>query len=360
MKERELVLMHGKINVDDNLFDDSAGYEDDVGIRFANGLSAQERKRATILYNLFNELWGIIVVKGDPGTGKDLLGNYLQYNLKRWFPWKRILRDEKPRSLFGKYDGLFNERVIVDDLAKMRRIAKDAKAIEVDNIMDRVANDWVSGAGEVLLKNSVLYLTEYWRYCYSRDPHSPMNKTMGAIQKEKRHLDTLIIGTTQLTEDLDKKTSLPWIDWRATCSRSITNPTGFTYFIEKVKYDRRLDILIALPGRPFPISFDAGKPRSDMGNGKIVIRNHQYCPENEEERVVLDVLKSGIDNYEDMVNLIETEGDMSEYEILNTLKILGLKLPGRKPKFVIQYPCYFHLYNSKSAPQIKTTLKVSD
>jgi len=355
----ELVLTLGRTKVD-SLFDDSAGYENDTGIRFAGGIPLEERKRATVLYNLFNELWGVIIVKGDPGTGKDLFGNYLQYNLKRWFPWKRILRDEKPRSLFGEYAGLFNERVIVDDLAKMREIAKGAKATEVDNIMNDVADDWIRGAGEVLLKNSVLYLTEYWRYCYNREPHNPMNKTMGAIQKTKRHLDTLIIGTTQLVEELDKRTALPWIDWRVTCSKSMVNPTGFTYFVEKVKYDRRMDILIALPGRPFPISFDAGRPRSEMGNGKIIIRRHQYQPENEEERVVLGVLKTGIDNYEELVRVLETEGDMSEWETLSTLKELGLKLPGRKPKFVIWYPCYFHLYNSKSAPQLKTAVRIND
>ncbi len=352
--------MPGRTREEDNLFDDSAGYEDDTGIRFADGLSLKERKRATILYNLFNELWGVIVVKGDPGTGKDLFGNYLQYNLKRWFPWKRILRDEKPRSLFGKYTGLFNEQVIVDDLAKMRKIAKGVKATDIDNVMDDAADSWVKGAGEVLLENSVLYLTEYWRYCYNREPHNPMNKTMGAIQKTKRHLNTLIIGTTQLIEELDKRTSKPWIDWRVTCSRSSVNPTGFTYFIEKVKYDRRLDSLIALPGKPFPISFDAGMPRSDMGNGKIIIKKHRYQPESEEERVVLNVLKAGVDNYEEIVRVLETDGDMSEWETLSTLKELGLKLPERRPKFVIWYPCYLHIYNSKSAPQLRTTVRVSD
>ncbi len=342
------------------LFDDSAGYESDVGVRFAENLAPEERRRATIIYNLFNELWGVAVVKGDPGTGKDLFGNYLQYNLKQWFPWKRILRDEKPRSLFGSYDGLFNEQVIVSDLKKMRDIAKGTKTAEVDTIMEKVADDWVGGAGEVLLKNSVLYLTEYWRYCYNREPHNPMNKTMGAIQKTKRHLSTLIIGTTQLIEELDKRTSLPWIDWRVTCSRSRVNPTGFTYFVEKVKYDRRLEMLIALPGRPFPISFDAGKPRSDMGDGKIVIKRRNYKPETEEERIILDALEAGCSNYEELVNFLETEGDMSEWETLTTLKELGLKLPGRRPKFAIFYPCYFWVYNSKSAPQLKTTLRVSE
>jgi len=345
---------------DGDLFDDSAGYDDDAGIRMASGLSALDRRRATILYNFFNELWGLILVKGDPGVGKDLFGNYLQYNLKAWFPWKRILRDEKPRQLFGTYAGLFNEEVIHKDLQNMANIAKGVKSSELGGLMDKVANDWVKGAGEVLLKNSVLYLTEYWRYCYNREPHSPMNKTMGAIQKLKRHLDVLIIGTSQLTTDLDKKTSLPWVDWRVSCSRSIANPTGFSYLIERVKYERRLDMLLALPRVPLRITFDAGKPRSNMGDGRIVIKKPKYEPVTDEERIVLYVLKEGCDNYEEMVELLETKGDMTEDETLLTLKDLGLRLPGRRPKFVVWYPCDLHLFNSKSAPQLRTALKVDN
>ena len=103
---------------------------------------------------------------------------------------------------------------------------------------------------------------------------------------------------------------------------------------------------------------DAGKPRSELGNGKIVIKRHNYQPETEEERVVLEVLKAGVDTYEGIVELLEDEGDMSEREVLDTLKGLGLKLPGRRPKMVIDYPCYFRIYNSKSAPQIKTSVRV--
>ena len=156
----------------------------------------------------------------------------------------------------------------------------------------------------------------------------------------------------------------PWIDWRITCSRSKVNKTRFTYFVEKVKYDRRMDILIPL-SRPFYISVDAGKPRSYLGDGKIIIRPNRmdrdtgellYRPTNEEERVVLDVLRAGVNTYEDIVQLLEDEGDMSEWETLNTLK----ELKFRKTKRVIDYACDFSLFNSKSAPNIQSSLKVGD
>jgi len=338
--------------VDAELFDESAGYEDETGVRFASRLTPDERRQATILYRLFNELWGVCLVVGDPGKGKDLFGNYIAYQIKRFFPWKRILRDEKPRRLFGEYAGLFNDIVLADELARMMAVAKGISVTHRGEVLEKAADDWVSSDGQVLLKNSLLYLTEYYRYLYNREPHAPMNKTMGAIHKQKRHLDVLIIGTAQLETELDKKTCLPWVDFKVTCTRSMTNKTGFVYFIQRVKYDRRLNILAPL-GRPYPMAIDAGKPRSKLGDGKIYIKRGDYTPETEEERVVLDVIKAGYDIYEDIVDLIESQGDMSEREILATLK----ELKFRKHKRVIDYPCWFGLYNSKSPPQMKTALR---
>jgi len=337
-----------------DLFDEMAGYDDDTGVKFADGLSLEEKKQAVTLYRLFNELWGICLVLGAPGLGKDQFGNYLSYKIKHYFPWKRVLRDEKPRKLYGAYAGLFNEAVLSEDLARMRQIAKGVGITRVGEALDKAADDWVTGSGQVMLKNSVLYLTEYWRYCYNREPHNPMNKTMGAIHRMKRHLDCFVIGTGAGDEsELDKKTCLPYIDWKVTCTRSVNNKTGFVYFVQKVKYDRRLDMLTPV-SKPFPIAVDAGKPRSDLGDGKIVIRQSNYRPETEEERIVLDVIKAGGDTYEEIVEFLGAEGDMSEGEVLETLK----ELKFRKSKRAIDYPCYFGLFNSKSAPQLKTALKM--
>jgi hypothetical protein len=346
------ILVLNNFVLNDDLFDETAGYDDETGVRFAEGLTVEERQQATVLYRLFNELWGVCIVAGDPGTGKDLFGNYLAYKIKRYFPWKRILRDEKPRKLFGAYAGLFNETVLRDDLHRMRELAKGKSVVAIDEVMEKAADKWVTDSGQVLLKNSLLYLTEYWRYCYNREPHNPMNKTMGAVHKVKRHLDCLVVGTVQLPSELDKKTCLPWVDWKVTCTRSATNKTGFVYFIQKVKYDPRLDMLVPL-GQPFPIAIDAGKPRAYLGDGKIHLRRPNYRPETEEERIVLDVIKSGIDTYDGIVNLLEEDGDMSESEVLSTLK----ELKFRKYKRALDYGCFFGLFNSKSAPQIRTALK---
>ena len=341
--------------VTESLFDESRGYDDETGIRIAKGLSEKEKQQAVTLYRLFNELWGVCIVKGDPGSGKDLFGNYIAHKIKRFFPSKQILRDEKPRALFGSYTGLFNEKVLKDDLSRMMSIAKGSKISDVEDILEKAADKWVTESGEVLLKNSVLYLTEYWRYCYNREPHNPMNKTMGAIHKMKRHLDCLVIGTVQLPSELDKKTCLPWVDWEVTCTRSTENITGFVYYVRKVKYDPRISILVPL-GSAFPIAFDAGRPRTELGDGRIVIYKPNYLHESDEERIVLQVLKMGCDTFEMLVDYLEKNGDMDEDEILDTLK----ELKFRKRKRVIDYPCDFGLYNSKSAPQVRTSLRVEE
>jgi len=348
------------LDLDDDLFDDSAGYEDDTGIRLTPGLSERERKQATLLYRLFNELWGLCIIRGDPGAGKDTFLNWFLFTCKRFFPEKRILRDEKPRRLFGDYAGLFNEERIRDDLKQMRDAIKGVTIGQMDAVLEQAADKWAKSDGaRVLLQDSVIGLTEFWKYVYNREPHNPMNKTMGGIHKMKRHFNTLIVGCTQLESDLDKKTCKPFIDWRVSCVRSRADSTRYTFILEKVKYDRRMDMIIPI-GRPFAIPVDAGKPRHYIGDGRIVVKRYNYKPETADEKFILDGIKAGLDTYEGLVEFLDAEGDMSEFEVLSTLKELCLKLPRKRPKFVIWYPCIYHIFNSRSAPNLKTNVKVGD
>lgn len=355
-------------NLIDELYDETPGYENESNLILAPGLSAVDMKQATILYRLFNELWGLCIIRGDPGTGKDTFLNWLLYTIKRYFPNKRIIRDEKPRKLFGAYDSLFNEATIQENLKRMREIAKGERAgvdksigqMVYNDALEKAADEWVGSDGaKVLLQNAVIGLTEFWKYVYNREPHNPMNKTMGGIHKMKRHLNSLIVGCTQLESDLDKKTCKPFVDWRVTCTRSAKDTSRYMFIVEKVKYDKRQDVLVPI-GKPFIIPVDAGKPRSYIGDGKIIIKKHHYIPQTEEERIVLEVLKAGVTNYDDLVSYIESEGDMSEYEILYTLKELCLKLPGKNLKAVIWYPCVYFLFNSRSAPSLKSGIKVEE
>jgi hypothetical protein len=231
----------------------------------------------------------------------------------------------------------------------------------MDAALEQAADKWVnSERAKVLLENSIVGITEFWSWVYNREPHKPINKTMGGIHKMKRHFPTLILGCTQLESDLDKKTCKPFIDWRVTCTRPQRDTTRYTFILEKVKYDRRMDMIIPV-GRPFAIPVDAGKPRPYIGDGKIVIKKHWYKPETSEEAIVLEAIKAGLDTYDGLVEFLEDAGDMSEYEVLSTVKDLGLNLmPKKRPKMVIDYGCIYRIFNSRSAPNLKTNVKASD
>lgn len=367
IKETEEYSQDDNIIAED-LYDETAGYEDDTGIILSAGLTMQERKQAVLIYRLFNELWGLCIIRGDPGAGKDTFLNWFLHTCKRYYPVKRVLRDEKPRKLFGPYDGLFNEERIKDDLDQMRTVAKgvrketggsrfDGSYMEA---LEQAAEKWAnSERAKVLLQDSIVGLTEFWKYVYNREPHNPMNKTMGGIHKMKRHFNTLIVGCTQLESDLDKKTCKPFIDWRVTCARSQRDTSRYSFILEKVKYDKRMDLIVPV-SRPYAIPLDAGKPRTYIGDGKIIIKKPNYKPESADEKIVLDCIKSGMDTYESLVSFLEELGGMSEYETLTVLKELCLKLPRKRPKFVIWYPCIYHIFNSRSAPNLKTKIKLGD
>jgi hypothetical protein len=364
-----MIMLQTPNMIDDDLFDESAGYEDDTGIKFAPDLNEWQKKQAMALYRLFRNLWGLCIIRGEPGAGKDTFLNWLLYNVKRYFPDKRILRDEKPRKLFGHYDGLFNDEIIRDDLRRMREIAKGVQEKEeasrfdgtYSRALERAADEWVASDGaKVLLQNAVVGLTEYWDYVYNRNSGKPMNKTMGAIHKMARHMNTLILGCVQLESDLDKKTCKPFINLRVSCVRSGKDSTRYMFFVEKVKYDARMDTLIPV-SKAYPIPIDAGKPRSFIGDGKIEIRKPNYVAQSEYEEVILDCIKEGLDTYEGLVDYLGSKGCMDEGEVLSVLKELCLFLPWmRKPKCVIWYPCYYFIFNSRSAPSLRTTLKAGD
>lgn len=361
------MTLTSEVNVfDDDLFDDTAGYEDEPDIRITRGLSDQEKKLAALLYNTFTELWGLAIVIGAPGAGKDTFLNWFLYTIKRLFPQKRILRDEKPRRLFGRYAGLFNEQRIQEDLQTMREIASGKakekgernKSLAFQEELEKQADEWAkTDKAKAMLHNSVVGCTEYWKYVYNREPWRPINKTMGGIHKVGRHIPTLIIGCVQQVSDLDKKTCKPFVNWQVNCRR--TNTT-FQFLVTPVVYNNRRDVFeprgraTALP----PV--DAGKPRDFIGDGKIRIRKSDYKPATLEEEIVLDAIKEGYDDYSELVDFLEDEGGMPEAETLATLKDLALYNPMKRKKFAIWYPCYYFIFNSRSAPNITTKVKAEE
>lgn len=331
-----------------DLFDYSAGYDSEPDVKINDKLSSWIIEEGIKYYNLFSTpptgLCGVTVLSGNVGNGKDLTGNYLSWVINNVFPNKRLLRDEKPRELFGLYDGLFNEEVLHEDLNKMRELTKSSKMTltERNALLDQAADDWVSSTGQVMLKNSVLYLTEFWRYLNLREPFNPMNKTMGGVHRVKRHLDLLVIGTIQLITDLDKRNALPFIDWRIMCRRSSNNPTGFMGYVYKFQYNMNRQ-RIEMSSSPIEIiKVDGAKPITELGES-ITILDDAYKG-NKYDQKVIDAIESGIVTFEDLKNEVKFSKN-SDISVLKILKNLFVNK-------VVTYGCFFKVYNSKSATDI--------
>lgn len=330
-----------------DLFDYTTGYDTEPDVQIDNSLSDWIIAEGIRYYNLFRTppsgLCGVAALSGAVGNGKDLLGNYLSWINYKVFPHKRLLRNEKPRELFGLYDGLFNETVLDEELSKMRTLASDKKVTikERSLLLEQAADNWISSEGQVLLKNSILYLTEYWRYCYKRDPFNPMNKTMGGIHKVKRHFDIFIIGTIQLMTDLDRFTCLPFLDWEIKCRRSAVNPTGFIYMVFKLEYQGERRGIVRSISPIDIIKLDGAKPITELGEPITIIGEPRH--NDRYEKKVLDSIKSGVVTLEDLQKEVKFRN--SNTSVLKILK----KLFADK---TITYGCWFNIYNSKSPTQL--------
>jgi len=337
------------------MYDYSSGYDSEPIIDINYEKSEWIISEALKYYHLFKTppsgLCGLAVLSGNVGHGKDVIANYVDWILKEAFPTKKIIRDETPRELFGEYTWfnkesdtpLFNQVSLKEDLDKMRDLVKGTKMTmkEREAILEQAADDWVSEKGNVMLKNSVLYLTEFWRYLNLREPFSLMNKTMGGIHRVKRHLDLFILGTIQLITDLDKRNALPFIDWRIICRMSANNPTGFIGYVFKFNYNHIRGRIEMSPMPLTTIKVDGAKPITELGE-PITIINDLYKGNRNEQRVI-DAIESGITTFEDLKT--EVKFRKREISILSILKHLFVNK-------IITYGCAFKIYNSKSATSI--------
>jgi len=185
------------------------------------GLGWRSRKQANEIYRPIAR--GTMLVTGDRGSGKDLFAFSTAY-LNKYYFGRRVLLDTPPKQAFGDYIP-FDAGVMMQEINKMAKAAgvegitasNDRK--EYDEFIEEATKDWaLEGEGYVLLKDSVLYLSELKRYCYKRNPHNKFNKFIGSINSVVRHLDMLVIGTHVYENEIDKYTYLQYANIRAKCS----------------------------------------------------------------------------------------------------------------------------------------------
>jgi len=205
------------------IFADEQESFDDFPLR--EGLTWRERKEAETLYSIAR---GVMLVTGQPGSGKDLFGVSLSAMNKYYFN-RRILLDFAPYRAFGEYV-LFDAQFMMREINKMaiaskvEKIAESNDEKEISDFVGESSKKWVENEGELLLKGSILYLSELKRYCYNRRPHNPFNKFIGSICSVWRHLDLLIIGTHVHRHEIDQYTYLAYVNHWAKCSWSLSRP----------------------------------------------------------------------------------------------------------------------------------------
>ena len=200
---------------------------DDMGdFLLRDGLSWRLRRDAEVIRSIGR---GTMLIHGDRGSGKDLLGVVLDY-LNKYYFGRPVLLDFLPKRAFGEYS-LFDAQVMMQQINKMAKEAgvegitasKDQK--EYDEFIGEAVSDWVlEGEGYILFKGAVIHLSELKRYCPKRNPMNRFNKFVGSLNTVVRHLDALIIGTHTYANEIDEFTFMQYANIRAKCEWSVSEP----------------------------------------------------------------------------------------------------------------------------------------
>jgi len=233
------------------------------------GLGYKARKEAEFLYSIAR---GVMLVTGQPGSGKDLFGISLAAMNKHYFG-RRILLDFLPTRAFGDYT-LFNAKVMMQEINKMARMSgvedltETNKSEEKALIVADASKKWVEGEGEALLKGSVLYLSELKRYCYNRNPHNPFNKFIGSICTVWRHLDLLVIGTHVQKHEIDQYSYLAYVSHWAKCSWSLSKPNTTDVKVARGAFIGSHNVY-DVEGKPILVHVDGDKPRSFLDGNRF-------------------------------------------------------------------------------------------
>lgn len=254
------------------LYDDSPDLEERGLVELVEGLTEEEMQEALTIIAPLSK--GVMIVTGAPRSGKDLFGNTFAWKMKTYLKGRKVLRDEIPREAFGEYT-LFNpttlgeelmemEELLEEELDKRKLTRKRVSNRVLSHIMSNIADRWLEYKGNDLLRNTVLYLTEFSGYMYNRAPFNPMNVFLGRILRRWGHYDMLIIGTTQVKDELDKRTCLPYVTHEVRCSWSKTRLNTGLYNIYRTRTITRTGAL-EVSHRPIPYFIDGGKPRERLG-----------------------------------------------------------------------------------------------
>jgi len=232
---------------------------------------------------------GVMMVTGDPGSGKGVFGHVLPWKIKRYFLRRKVLLDHKPRPVFGPYLP-FDDKFLKEELGKMAEMSnvrgeipkeidrKDKKRIKT---ISGLADKWVrSKQGEVYLSNSVLVLEEFKRYMHNRRPMNPLGITLGHIITWWRHLDILILGMSPFLNEIDRKACQQYITHEVRCTWQSDSTALCNVYQTQWVGSRGV---LRIQSKPTPIVIDGWRERIELGVSYVedaddekVIHHHRY------------------------------------------------------------------------------------
>lgn len=188
------------------------------------GLGWYARKQVEILETISR---GFMLIKGEVGGGKDLLGVSTSALMKYVFE-RPIILDFMPNRAFGEYRLIGVTEIIrmIREIAKQSRVegiegSQDKK--ELAQFMEEATIRWLlEGEGYDIFKGAVYYISELKKVAYNRNSMSRTNKFMGSLGTCWRHLDLLLMGTHVKENELDVKAFLEYAKLRANCTQTLT------------------------------------------------------------------------------------------------------------------------------------------
>jgi hypothetical protein len=306
----------------------------------------EERREIRYLKSIY---WGVMFVEAKVGQGKDLFVFTLSYQGKRYFG-RPIVLDTRPRKLFGFYHYM-NPQIMVREINKMAKKAGiegvDVKAPlkgKEEQAFDEVARGWL-GENEVMFQNAVVYLSELGRYCPRRNPHNRVNRFIGSLASQVRHLNMLLVGTHVLEKEIDQTTFLGHTNIWAKPKWGMTKLNTTDVKIERGIYESEYGCFnVTLP--PFNYQVDGGEPREFLTTPKTLFKaTPKGLKEAGNDKVIESLFQMNLGTALDIAKKLQC-GIGNAIDALWVLSLKGYVVGNR----------YFDLYNSKSWVNLKPTL----
>lgn len=341
-----MVMTQDKV-LDSKYYDDSDSVGiNDIPITLTNPTRA-ERREIKFLKTIYK---GVMFVTGGPGQGKDLFGVVLSYLMKRYFN-RRVLLDFKPKRLFGEYT-YFNPQLMMSEISKMARLS-GVEGVDVDKplsdaqakVFTEAAKEWIDD-NVLLFQNAVVYFSELKRYCYKRNPSNRINKFVGALNDQWRHLDMLVIGTHLQENEIDQFTFMDKAKLKTVCKWMLTRPNTTRAKVYRDVYLNE-DGVFNASLKPVPYLVDGGAPRDFLTHKDTVFTITPQGIKEAKSNIILSLLKkAGATSVEVIADSLSARLDET-LSALYSLSEMGYVAGNR----------FFDLYNSKGRVNLVPTLR---